>query len=160
MINLTTEIMNGLYEWWYSWYKSLWALQEYSEAFEGVMPNTGANPRSSGVQTEQRSPRGDDRPVPAGKIRAGESEAGHMTGSRLCISVQHLGSPIHSHHLQLFSITAVTNTDTLYARPTTTSLMSSQQLRGQRERHFWCFLRIRVTMIHVWESAHLRTEGN
>lgn len=39
-------------------------------------------------------PWGYRRPVPAGKIRAWGSEAGRATSSRLCISVQQLGSPI------------------------------------------------------------------
>ncbi len=103
-------------------------------------------------------PQGDMRLVPAGKIRARGSEAVRTTGGRLLISVQQLGSPNTAITSSCSASRSFTNTDTLYARTTTTSLLSSQQLQwGPR---LWCFLRVHVALTHVWESVHLRTEEN
>lgn len=74
-------------------------------------PSRGRPPRASWENQSKRKPgRAHDR-----------QQAVHQCAAT--------GESYHCHHLKLFSITAVINTCTLYARPTVTSLMSSQQLQ-------------------------------
>lgn len=132
--------------------KVQWSLWGY------ITPNTGA--KKTSIQGHQvsvsRQSAGRSRgqsPGPSWETGGeGGARVGRTTGSRLCISVQQLGSPITAITSSCSASRSVTNTDTLYARSTATSPPS----KANESSLFWRFLRIHVTLIYVWEAVHLR----
>lgn len=77
------------------------------------------------VCRQSRAARGGGCLVPAGK---NQSREGGVTGSRLCVGEQQLGSPITAITSSCSASHPVTNADTLHAITKTTDRPSSQQL--------------------------------
>lgn len=148
-----------MFEWWHRQYEimvrrsTVWSLSNYT--------GTKMTPIwSHQVSRQSRDPPKGRLPGPSWENQSRRERGGTHDRQQAVHQCAAPGEPYHSHHLQLFGITAVTSMETSYPRPTTTSLMSRRQLQGWGEHHFLCFLRIHVTVTHVWEPAHLRTERN